>query len=344
MRLHATRRAAIAQARGLGNPLWDLAGVPPSLDLRFAESKSLIDAISGQELIAFSRQSDRSVITSAGGMDVIGTGAAGFTHDPFTLESLGLFLEELRPNLLLNSAAPANQNITVAATPYTLSFYGSGDIVLTGAHSATVIGTGAFPNRRVLTFTPTAGTLGVTVSGTVEFANLEPGTFATSWIPTGVSQATRSADLASITGANFSSWYRQDEGTVFAGFIPQAAPFSTGRPVWGLSDGISSRIDFRCRPTSKGGLLVLNAGASQADTSGTNNYTTGKNTSAIAYAENNFASCLNSESPATDSLGTVPASINQLLISTAGNISGAISRLTYWPQRLPNSTLQNITL
>ena len=45
-------------------------------------------------------------------------------------------------------------------------------------------------------------------------AQLEQGSFATSYIKTSGASATRSADNASITGENFSSWYRQDEGSI----------------------------------------------------------------------------------------------------------------------------------
>ncbi|NBU77800.1 MAG: hypothetical protein EBS50_01690, partial [Sphingomonadaceae bacterium] len=60
---------------------------------------------------------------------------------------------------------------------------------------------------------------GATIDFTLRIGlpQLEQGAFATSVIPTSTATVTRSADVASITGANFSSWYRQDEGTVFAG-------------------------------------------------------------------------------------------------------------------------------
>jgi hypothetical protein len=59
---------------------------------------------------------------------------------------------------------------------------------------------------------------GVAVDFTFRFAapQLELGAFPTSYIPTTGAAATRAADVASISGSNFSSWYRQDEGTVFA--------------------------------------------------------------------------------------------------------------------------------
>jgi hypothetical protein len=43
-------------------------------------------------------------------------------------------------------------------------------------------------------------------------AQLEAGAFPTSYIPTVASQVTRAADSASMTGTNFSDWYRADEG------------------------------------------------------------------------------------------------------------------------------------
>ena len=55
------------------------------------------------------------------------------------------------------------------------------------------------------------GTSGIFAWG----AQLEPASFPTSYIPTTGSTVTRAADVASMTGTNFSSWYRQDEGTLF---------------------------------------------------------------------------------------------------------------------------------
>jgi hypothetical protein len=43
----------------------------------------------------------------------------------------------------------------------------------------------------------------------------EAGSFPTSYIPTVASTVTRAADVASITGANFSSWFNPVNGTFF---------------------------------------------------------------------------------------------------------------------------------
>jgi hypothetical protein len=89
--------------RSFGMPLWDLAGAVPSLDQRFAEDRSLVDAVSGQQLITFSRVTDATEINSAGQLAVAPAGTARFDHHPTTGESLGLLVEEQRTNLLRRS-------------------------------------------------------------------------------------------------------------------------------------------------------------------------------------------------------------------------------------------------
>jgi hypothetical protein len=87
-------------------------------------------------------------------------------------------------NLLLNSATMVTQNVTTRAEAYTLSFTGTGTVTLSGTSTAgPLVGTGA-TDRVVLTFTPTAGTLTLTVSGSVTLAQLEARSSATAYTPT----------------------------------------------------------------------------------------------------------------------------------------------------------------
>jgi hypothetical protein len=77
-----------------------------------------------------------------------------------------------RVNLLDGTAALATQSVTVVAASHTLSFTGDGTVTLSGASTAgPLVGTGA-TDRVSLVFTPTAGSLTLTVSGTVTDADL----------------------------------------------------------------------------------------------------------------------------------------------------------------------------
>lgn len=85
-------------------------------------------------------------------------------QDPSAVWGVQDFLP--RRNLLLSTDTLATQNVTVVATAYKIYMQGTGSITLSGTGSGTLNGTGA--NERVsLSFTPTAGTLTLTVSGTV---------------------------------------------------------------------------------------------------------------------------------------------------------------------------------
>lgn len=114
-------------------------------------------------------------------------------------------IEPAATNLFLNNRAAVTQNVSVTAQAYTLSFFGTGTITLSGASTAgPLVGTGA--NDRVsLTFTPSAGTLTLTVSGTMDFVQLEAGTVATSPIITGSATVTRAADTLSVPLSAFPS-------------------------------------------------------------------------------------------------------------------------------------------
>jgi len=155
------------------------------------------------------------IVTATSSFDIVkaANNEPRFDYDPVTLISKGLLIEEQRTNLLFPSDALTTQTRTVTAVPHTLSFYGTGTIILSGATIATVTGTGDFPTRTKLTFTPSAGSLILTVTGTVELAQLEVGAFATSYIPTVSASRTRSADVCSIS--DVSTFYNSSEATLF---------------------------------------------------------------------------------------------------------------------------------
>lgn len=77
-----------------------------------------------------------------------------------------------RKNLLVATETLSTQSVTTLAAKYCLSFWGTGSITLSGTSLVVLQGTGA-GNRVWVEFTPTAGTLTLTVAGTVSNAQLE---------------------------------------------------------------------------------------------------------------------------------------------------------------------------
>ena len=134
--------------------------------------------------------------------ETIATDLPRFDYAPTTpFAARGLLLEGPRTNLFLNSAALSTQVVTTTAAAHTLSFYGTGTVALSGTYTGSLAGTGA-SNRVTLTFTPTAGALTCTVTGTVEYAQMELGSFASSWIPTGAGSVARAIDTFTGLVAN----------------------------------------------------------------------------------------------------------------------------------------------
>lgn len=110
----------------------------------------------------------------------------------------GVLLEGATTNLVLNSATLVTQNVTTTNVAHTLSFYGTGTVTLTGTSTAgPLVGTGT-NNRVSLAFTPTAGTLTLTVTGDVRLAQLEASVIPTSYVPTAGTTAARVADSLTL--------------------------------------------------------------------------------------------------------------------------------------------------
>jgi hypothetical protein len=183
------------------------------------------------------------------------------------------------------------------------------------------------------------GTSGIYLWG----AQLEAGSFPTSYIPTTSATVTRSADVASITGANFSSWYRQDEGTVFAETrqLGDVLGFA-----FAVSDGTdNNRIaQFRNTTTLSSRNVRSGTAANPGNIAIASSQVLVK--SAIASIAGNSGAAANGVA-ATDSAPVAMPTVDRLQIALGAPgstpINGTIRRLTYWPSRLPNSTLQEIT-
>lgn len=400
-RLLVAQRALTAPG-WIKDALWRRAQAVPSLDLRFADNKSLADAVTGQSLVTFTRASSGTFVDSAGVLQTASTDVPRFDHNPTTGESLGLLVEEQRTNLRLNSATyqptsggtPAAYTVDqvapdgtltgsrqTAATPrtfedytgianalYTFSFYcrvtsgtASFSIQLKNAATDTVITSDTSPVATTTwkRFSISGTTNGATPGARVEIvgvvpgfvfwgAQLEAGAFPTSYIPTTTAAATRSADVVSITGSAFSSWYRQDEGTVFVDGSTPAFTNTTGFVAINAA-GNTNRLEIRQSrntPNVTGASVdVIWTNINATPTLAAN--TSYKQATAVSNAShgNSIAGSLDTSSTV---IGTIAATqlffgIRGSQTAPTGGSSSTIRRLTYWPQRLANSTLQSLT-
>ena len=162
------------------------------------------------DIITVSRNSVETAFTAAGNIKEYSANEARIDYDPVTGSPLGILVEEERTNYLLNSQTLSTQTVAVGAQQYTFSFYGTGQVILSGAYNATLNGAGSFPTRTICTFLASAGNLTLTVVETVQYAQLEVGGFETSWIPTTSVAVTRYADATSFAVDN---WYNKVTGT-----------------------------------------------------------------------------------------------------------------------------------
>lgn len=149
---------------------------------------------------SFTRASTGTYFDSAGVLQSAAANIPRITYNRATKEFEGLLLEPASTNLLLNSTAVATQTVAVSTTSYTLSFYGTGTVVISGGHTATVIGNANALVRTTLTFASTSSSVTLTITGSVTQGQLELGTAATSYIPTTTVAVTRAADV--VNGSN----------------------------------------------------------------------------------------------------------------------------------------------
>ena len=140
----------------------------------------------------------------------------------------GTIIETAATNIFSNPLAPATQNITVTAVPHTFSFYGTGSVTASGTGSFTLNGTGA-NNRVTQTFTPTAGTLTLTLSGSVTSPQLETGTYATT---PALSASATTARAAATMAVNTSGLIAGTGGTIMGWWKPSGVTTGVTQTLW----------------------------------------------------------------------------------------------------------------
>jgi len=189
------------------------------------------------------------------------------------------------------------------------------------------------------------GTSGIYIWG----AQLEAGAAPTSYIPTSTVATTRAADAASMTGTNFSEWYRQDEGTLVIDVEASDNPLANYGGVFAGSTVTEGSIYFDNNGGNfrnvvfSGGSAVAVLNLSAVGTAGV------LNRLAAAYKTNAFVATRNGASVAFDNSGGVPSGVSRLVMGSSPSMPATsysnshIRRIAYYPRRLANAELQAIT-
>jgi hypothetical protein len=181
---------------------------------------------------------------------------------------------------------------------------------------------------------------------------VEAGSFPTSYIPTTTATVTRAADVASMTGTNFSSWYNNSEGTFLATI-----------PAVSLTYNLRYLIDCGSSATSGAGASghVLFGNLNNTNVAGgvtdvSNDSVAGPSAAytgnivrvSYAYKVNNFNAAVNGTLGTLDTSGAIPTlGAQQLVIGSRFNgtlyINRPIARLAFYPVRFPDAQLQALT-
>ena len=183
-------------------------------------------------------------------------------------------------------------------------------------------------------------------------AQMEEGTFATSYIKTGSgSGRSRSADNALIDGSNFTEIYNPVEGTIgVKTTINCTLPANTYGGIFGAGNTNGRGNFIFLNPANDHGAYVSNDGQTPS-TGGSMNYlyTPGQTfTTLLSYSDANFDSCSTANSgdrlKASDASGALPDSMIRFGIGRhpfTNSIFGTqtISKIVYYPTKVSNEYL-----
>ena len=302
--------------------------------------------------VVFTRNTSASRFKPDGTIEVVAANVPRIDHDPSTGEVLGLLIEAGSMNLLLNSASLSTQTVTTTATTYTLSFYGAGSVTLSGSYAGTLSSAGTWPARATLTFTAAAGSLVVTVSGSVQYAQLEPGGIASSWIQTTTAATSRGNDIARITNASWGGQVPYSGSTLFADFtVPMnTSGYSRSLTCRKSDTGFTDAWWYLLANNNTSGLRQVQwEGIGSAFGIASDLVAPGQRIKVAATMQNaNRRGCVNGGAVQTRAAsGTLPANLPDLIEIGAGN--GAVAhrswfrRIRFFPWLMTDNELKAVT-
>ena len=301
-----------------------------------------VKPVDGSGDLTVTRATTATRVNSAGLIESVAVNVPRLDYTNGSCPSI--LVEPQRTNSILNSATGTNQTVIVGNVPYTISFYGSGTVALSGTHTASVVGLGTA--RKTYTFTPTAGVLIVNSTGTVTNIQLEAGSYATSYIPTTSASVTRNADVISKTG--ISSLIGQTEGTMFCEI--QNWQTQLDKVILALSDGSTSNYLQISSNSVTGDLQSVIFTGGTPGVLGTIVPVIGQNYKiAIGYKLNDYAIYINGTQVGTFNSKAAPSSLTRFDLGSIEFLASNYQPRTpykvaaIWKTRLTNAELAELT-
>ena len=411
----------------LGNMLNGAGGLNAdqlALDLQFAADKTLTARIGPTPVLT--RGSTGTFVGSNGLIQSAGNNIARFDHDPVTLASRGLLIEEGRTNLVVQSQAPAtspwsdtsnnsgtgtaiatnntviapdgtttgatlslsarsavtrNQQIsqtqTVAGVQYVSSMWvkatTTGDVGkvvnIWQGNGSTAINTFSVTLTNTWTRVSTTGST-IQIAGTRELMVIgrlshglggptdltavsldiwgmqtEAGAFPTSYIPTTTSALARSADVCSITGANFTGMWNASEGTMYIEADPSRMPGALGSNRMMACATSGSYATQTLGFGKRSGILRTDIYLNNGQFNAANSQNPFKAAAAIKSGDNAGAYAGSIVATSTTSIGTADRLFFYDVTGAAGgHPTCTIAAFRYYKKRLPNAKLVSLTV
>lgn len=170
-------------------------------------------------------------------------------------------------------------------------------------------------------------------------AQLEAGAFPTSYIPTEASAVTRNADVATVTGTNFSDFFNAAEGTFVLDFSLIGLRSLAGQRILSVDDeSTDNYIAIVSTGTNARNSLLYNGSFQATNTTPATTFVAGvEYQTSVAYKEDYSFAADNGVSGNLDTTVVLPTGLDTLRFGRASNAQGnnlLVRRLRFYKQAI----------
>ena len=324
------RTNLLLQSSDFGNAAWSKAGSTVATDgVVSPDGTQNGDTITSSGAAGYVFPANTGFFSAAGGKTyTMSVFAKSGTVTSFQILMSGASLYRGTFNLSTKTATTNTTNTTV-----TISDFGNGWFRC--SVTASSVANNAYTELQI-------GRIASTLTLNIYGAQLEVGEFVTSHIPTTTAAVTRNADVATITGSNFSGFWQADRGSALV--IARPGTVNGTRPLVQFDDTTADNIIALRGNTTNPELYIRSGGSEQAQIDAGAITTNVSYRLAGAWANNSCAAILNSSTPVLDGVATIPVATQARLGSDGTNyLNGHLEAVEYYDERVLNASLQVVS-